>query len=273
MKNKKSMVNMAIMATKKTNRWTRRKVAVAEEVVEEGGRKEEVAEVETKEVVAKVKIVVVTIIPTTPLIIPKVPMTPTIQRSRTTPTTPTTTALLAVEGEAVVATEENINEAVVEEDTEEIIEIIEIGIVEKEEVDVTMILNRRTTPKTTTTKSIQKDEASDATAKIVVANLANQANLANLANQKTEEMRPTKCKTTKIIPKKKTSKQTLQEKMGMAATRIQAFVRTRLAILRWEHTMYPALMRFQQQTLIVADNMVAELLEDEVIPDVRSKLK
>tara|TARA_B100000795_G_scaffold101704_1_gene74880 strand:+ start:631 stop:750 length:120 start_codon:yes stop_codon:yes gene_type:complete len=37
--------------------------------------------------------------------------------------------------------------------------------------------------------------------------------------------------------------------------------------------MYPALMRFQQQTLIVADNMVAELLEDEVIPDVRSKLK
>ena len=73
--------------------------------------------------------------------------------------------------------------------------------------------------------------------------------------------------------KKKTPKQTLQEKMGMAATRIQAFVRTRLAILRWEHTMYPALMRFQQQTLIVADNMVAELLEDEVIPDVRSKLK
>jgi hypothetical protein len=61
---------------------------------------------------------------------------------------------------------------------------------------------------------------------------------------------------------------TLKEKMNQAATKIQAFVRTRLALMNWEKTMYPSLMRWHQQTLLVADRLVAELLEDEVIPDV-----
>lgn len=56
--------------------------------------------------------------------------------------------------------------------------------------------------------------------------------------------------------------------MTGAATKIQAFVRARQTYRAWENTTYPYLIRWKQQTAVVADNLVSELLEDEVIPDV-----
>jgi hypothetical protein len=59
-----------------------------------------------------------------------------------------------------------------------------------------------------------------------------------------------------------------EDKMTQAAVKIQAFVRGRQTYKVWENTTYPYLIRWRQQTLVVTDALIAELLEDEVIPDV-----
>ena len=56
--------------------------------------------------------------------------------------------------------------------------------------------------------------------------------------------------------------------MAEAATKIQTMFRSRFQRYVWENITYPALIRWRQQTSILAENLVSELLEDEVIPDV-----
>ncbi len=56
--------------------------------------------------------------------------------------------------------------------------------------------------------------------------------------------------------------------MVLPACRIQNYVRMRQASGRWENVTYPYMIRWRHQTSVVVDNLVEELLDDEIIPDV-----
>ena len=61
---------------------------------------------------------------------------------------------------------------------------------------------------------------------------------------------------------------TLIQQQHIAAARIQAFTRMRQHSRRWVNITYPYLIRFRHVTTLVNDQIIDELLEDEIVPDV-----
>jgi hypothetical protein len=62
--------------------------------------------------------------------------------------------------------------------------------------------------------------------------------------------------------------QTLIQQQHIAAARIQAFMRMRQNSRRWVNITYPYLIRFRHVTTLVNEQLIDELLEDEIVPDV-----